>query len=341
MLNNRYIELIARKLSTDITKDEEEILDNWLKLSDENRDTFKMYSLVWSDTKIKRVSKNADNAFAGILHTIQEKETVVREIPQITGKTRSISYLWKGIAAAIIVLTVAVFILRNIGNSEDLQVAQSIQMNEKTLPSGQKMKIFLPDGSTVWLNAESTITYPERFDDEYRVVSLKGEGFFEVKKNPLKPFIVRTENMNVTVLGTTFNVRNYQNEGKTDVALETGKVMIETDGSKDSKYILSPGEGVSMNKKSGRTYKYEVDPKAAYQWKDGVIYFDKANFDEVINKLSRWYGVEFIVDNYRGVEWEYSAEFKNDYLDNILRSISFSQGFKYKLDQNKVTIKFN
>ncbi|MCK5470978.1 MAG: FecR domain-containing protein, partial [Cyclobacteriaceae bacterium] len=213
--------------------------------------------------------------------------------------------------------------------------------NEKSLPCGQKLKIFLPDGSTAWLNAESTITYPERFDTEKRVVTLNGEAFFDVTKDPSKPFIVQTENIDVTVLGTTFNVRNYHNERKTDVALESGEVLVETSGLKEGKYILSPGEGISMNKKSGEIGLYEVDPKSAYQWKDGVIYFNKANFDEVINKLSRWYGVEFIIDNYNGEEWEYSAEFKNDYLNNILQSMSFTKGFKYELDQNKVTIKFN
>jgi ferric-dicitrate binding protein FerR (iron transport regulator) len=341
MNTNRYTELIARKLSTDITEAEEEILDNWLKKSDENQEEFKMYSLVWSDSKIKRVNKNADNVFEGILNTIQEEKIVKLDTTQNQDKIRSISYLWKGIAAAILVLVVAVFVFRNIQNKVTPELVHSIRMHEKSLPSGQKMKIFLPDGSTIWLNAESTITYPERFDNEQRLVTLKGEGFFDVIKNPTKPFIVRTENMDVTVLGTSFNVRNYQSEGKTDVALESGKVMVETSSSKKNKYILSPGEGLSMNNKSGKIGKYEVDPKVAYQWKDGVIYFYKADFDEVINKLSRWYGVEFIIENYKGDEWEYSAEFKNDYLENILKSIGFSKGFEHELDQNIVTIKFN
>lgn len=339
MLNNRYIELIARKLSKDITEAEAEVLDNWLMSSDENQDAFETYSSIWFDTKIKRVSKNSDQVFGGIINAIEENEN--QKIILTEEKTRSISYLWKGIAAAVIIFAVAVFALRNIDKREETQIVKSGTMHQKTLPSGQKMKIFLPDGSTVWLNAESTITYPERFDSETRVVTLKGEGFFDVIKNPSKPFIVQTENMDVTVLGTSFNVRNYQSEGKTDVALESGKVMVETSSVKKNKFILSPGEGLSMNKKSGEVGTYEVDPKLAYQWKDGMIYFNKASFDEVINKLSRWYGVEFFVDNYKGAKWEYSAEFSNDYLDNILKSISFSQGFEYVLDQNKVTIKFN
>ncbi len=339
MLNNRYIELIARRLSKDITEAEAEVLDNWLMSSDENQDAFETYSSIWSDTKIKRVSKNSDKIFGGIINTIEEKEN--QRIILTEEKSRSISYLWKGIAAAILVLVVAVFVLINIQKKIPAELVHSIQMKEKTIPAGQKMKVFLPDGSTVWLNAESSITYPERFDAENRVVTLKGEGFFDVRKNPSKPFIVKTENIDVIVLGTTFNVCDYKNEDKTDVALESGKVLVETSGPKESKYFLSPGDGISVNKESGQVNRYEVDPKATYQWKDGVIYFNKANFDEVINKLSRWYGVEFIIENYKDEKWEYSAEFGNDYLDNILQSISFSQGFEYVLDQNKVTIKFN
>lgn len=340
MDDNRYIELISRKLSSDISQAEEEILSNWLMLSDENQDTFNMYSLIWTDSKIKRVSKNADNVFADILHEIQDENVIDLDTHQNQEKIRSISYLWKGIAAAVVILVVAVFVIRNVENAP-LKEVQSVQMLEKSLPSGQKMKIFLPDGSKVWLNAESTITYPERFDDELRVVTLIGEGYFDVIKDPSKPFVVQTADMDVTVLGTMFNVRNYHNEGKTDVALESGKVMVNTSGSKDSKYILSPGEGICIHKKSGEIDTYEVDPKEAYQWKDGVIYFNKASFKEVINKLSRWYGVEFIVDKNNVEVWEYSAEFNNDYLENILESISFSQGFKYEIDQNRVNIRFN
>lgn len=341
MLNNRYTELIAKKLSGDIDKAEEETLNTWLKASDENQGTFQIYSSIWSDTKIKRVSKNADNVFVGISAAIQEEEIDSHKTYQIQEKTGSLSYVWRGIAAAIVILVVAVFVFLSISNKEELPVAQSIHLIEKSLPSGQKIKIFLPDGSTVWLNAESSISYPERFDDVNRVVTLTGEAFFDVNKDPFKPFIVKTDNMDVTVLGTTFNIRSYHNEGITEVALESGKVLVETSDLKENKYILSPGEGISVNGKLGKTSRYEVDPKSAFQWKDGVIYFNKAGFDEVINKLSRWYGVEFIIENYDGKGWEYSAEFKNDYLNNILQSMSFTKGFKYELDQNKVTIKFN
>jgi len=339
MPNNKYTELIAKKLSGDITKTEEETLNTWLKASDENQDTFRIYSSIWSDTKIKRASENADKVFDGISAAILENEIVGSS--HIPGQSRSISYLWRSIAAAILVLVVSIFILRNIDNKEKQSVTQSIQLIEKSLPSGQKTKIFLPDGSEVWLNAESSLSYPERFDDVSRVVSLKGEAFFNVTKNPLKPFIVKTESMDITVLGTSFNVRCYNNEKITNVALEIGKVLVETSDSKDNKYILFPGEGISVNNKLGKVSRYEVDPKSAFQWKEGLLYFNKADFDEVINELSRWYGVEFIIENYNGEKWEYSAEFKNEYLINVLQSMSFSKGFKYEMDQNKVVVKFN
>ncbi|MCK5281237.1 MAG: hypothetical protein KAK04_21935, partial [Cyclobacteriaceae bacterium] len=104
MHNNRYIELIARKLSTDITKDEEQSLDNWLKSSDENQESFRIYSSIWSDLKIKRISKNSDNVFERISTAIQEEESDGQKTYQIQENTRSISYLWRGIAAAILIL---------------------------------------------------------------------------------------------------------------------------------------------------------------------------------------------------------------------------------------------
>ncbi len=338
---DNYTELIAKKLSGDINKSEEEDLNIWLKTSDENREAFRVYSLIWTDTKIKRVSKSADKVFDGISAAIQEQGNEIVGKYYISRQSASIQYLWKGIAAAVLFLAIAVFVIRSNEDKEELPVAQSIRLIEKSLSVGQKTKLFLPDGSEVWLNAESSLSYPERFDDVNRVVSLIGEAFFNVTKNPLKPFIVKTENMDITVLGTTFNVRCYNNEEIANIALKTGKVLVETSDLKENKYIISPGEGISICRKLGKASRYEVDPKAAFQWKEGLIYFNKADFGEVINKLSRWYGVEFIIENYNGEKWEYSAEFKNEYLSNVLQSMSFSKGFKYEIDQNKVILKFN
>lgn len=339
MLDNKFTELIAKKLSGEIGKDEENALNDWLASSDENREAFNLYHAIWSDMKINRASQNANNVFVGISAAIQKEEKPDKF--HAPGKSRSIAYLWRGIAAAVLILVVALFVFDILNAKEEARIVQSTQMIEKSLSTGQKLKIFLPDGSTVWLNAESSISYPERFNDSSRIVTLKGEAFFDVTKNPNKPFIVKTENMDISVLGTAFNVRNYHNEGKIDVALESGKLLVETSGPIRDKYVLSPGEGISMNEKSGNAAKYSVDPKRAFQWKDGVLYFHKANFDEVINKLGRWYGVEFIVENYNREKWEYSAEFRNDYLSNVLQSMSFTKGFEYVIDQNKVTIKFN
>ncbi len=337
--NNKYTELIAKKLSGNISKSEEETLSIWLSDSKQNQEYFDIHNSLWFDTKVRRLSKNADNIFIGISAAIQEEDVSTESRYQIQERKIRPSYMWKGIAAAIVLLVASVFIFINMDNSKEQPEAQSIQLVKKSLPTGQKMKIFLPDGSTVWLNAESSITYPERFDDVNRMVTLTGEAFFDVNKDSLKPFIVKTQNMDITVLGTKFNVNSYQGE-VTDVALESGKVMISA-GSNETKYLLTPGEGISINGKSGETIRYDVDPKLAYQWKDGMIYFDKADFNEVINKLSRWYGVEFIIENYNGDNWVYSAEFKNDYLNNILHSMSFTKGFQYEIDQNKVKIKFN
>lgn len=341
MLDNRYTELIAKKLSGEITKADMEILEDWLNSSTKNQEEYEIHSSFWSDLKIKRTSNNADNIFVGISAAIHEDEQEKREAHRIPVKSRSLSFLWRGIAATVLVLIVAVFVYKSAINKEELSVAQSTQMIEKSLPIGQKMKIFLPDGSTVWLNAESSISYPKRFADKKRVVTLKGEAFFDVNKDPSKPFIVKTQKMDVIVLGTKFNVRDYDNEEKTDVALESGKVMVETSASSKKKYMLLPGEAISMSKKSGEIEKYKAESKSAFRWKDGVIYFHNTNFDEVISKLSRWYGVEFIIENYDGRKWEYSAEFKNDNLSNILHSMSFTKGFEYEIDQNKVTLKFN
>lgn len=213
----------------------------------------------------------------------------------------------------------------------------------KSTQSGQKLTVFLPDGSRVKLNANSKIEYPETFTGNLRKVKLDGEAFFEVERNVDKPFIVDAGDISTRVLGTTFNIRSYPEEGVTKVILATGKVEVSSNmGDKHQSVTLEPGMKVNYIRKENKiiTAKANLDELL---WKEGVILFDKASRKEVFKTLEKWYGVTFDLSGYENIKdnWDYSARFDNKNLENVLQSISYVKKFSFEIENNKVIIHKN
>ena len=208
--------------------------------------------------------------------------------------TWNIGLISKIAATLLIVITLIYFISNNIDSS--VLENSSIAIIEKQNPPGQKLKIFLPDGSTAWLNAESKISYPEKFSQEKREVTLEGEAFFDVIKNPDQPFIVTAGEISTIVLGTAFNVKAFDNESTTYVALQSGKIKVKIeDDHGNQEFFLEPGLGIRYDRSSHITVVEEFDEDKLLGWKDGVIWFDEADLDEIVSTLSRWYGVQIEV----------------------------------------------
>ncbi|NJN27855.1 MAG: DUF4974 domain-containing protein [Cyclobacteriaceae bacterium] len=340
MRDPKYSELIAKQFLGHTNAKENKIISNWLDRSDEHKKLYREYELIWSKTQINHVATNAEKVYDKISLAINDDKQKYLSHELIPKKFNWSPFVIKAAAAVILFVLVASLTIKYVFTETETVDNNIVSRINKTLPKGQKLKVFLPDGSTAWLNAESSLTFPERFDGSSRIVELDGEAFFSVKKDTLKPFIVRTDQLDVTVLGTTFNVRTYQKESSADVALESGKVLVSMQVKDKEQVFLLPGEGIRIDKTSGEFHKTTIDPLDAYGWKDGVLYFKDATFEQIISKLSRWYGVEIEVQNFDNSEWAYSSEFQNEYLSNVLESMSFSKEFEYKLDQNKVFIKF-
>jgi len=227
----------------------------------------------------------------------------------------------------------------------------------KSTGRGQKATITFSDGSVVKLNAESSISYPESFTDvDSRALKLTGEAFFDVKRNPEKPFTIQTGDLLTTVLGTSFNITAFPEADEIEVTVATGKVQVAQSvkenpelGSESNPKILNlqsaielaPGQQATFNKASNELSMREVNLKQFIAWKDGVIYISKEGYKEVFEKLSRWYGVEFEFANVPSAEWDYSGEFKDMNLDLVLSTIGYAGGFEYQIHGSKVEIEFN
>ncbi|MDN5205027.1 FecR domain-containing protein [Fulvivirgaceae bacterium BMA10] len=215
-----------------------------------------------------------------------------------------------------------------------------IAYTESISPMGQKTTIQLADGSKVKLNASSSLKYPKKFSPETREVYLEGEAFFEVQKNSDRPFIVRTSNITVSVLGTSFNVSAYADNKDISVAVLTGEVMVEnTLDAGNGQLYLEPREMAIYDKDKHITRKTIFDYKEILDWKDGVIHLKDANFQEIVKKLEKWFGVTFDVRREIITEKDFTGRFQNKSLEYILQGLSFSFDFDYEIDGKQIIIK--
>lgn len=207
----------------------------------------------------------------------------------------------------------------------------------KSTTKGQKSTFFLPDGTKVKMNSASSLTFPERFEGPVRKIFLTGEAFFEVNRDTLKPFIVITEQVATKALGTSFNINSYADQQTVKVALVSGSVEVTNN---NGHLILSPGEmAISYNNDSALSKKsYNASILA---WRHDKIYFENANWQEVIHKLEMWYGVNFTIKNQKyNVDKLYNGEFKSLSLDLVLENMSFNKNFEYSIDGKEVLIEF-
>jgi ferric-dicitrate binding protein FerR (iron transport regulator) len=170
---------------------------------------------------------------------------------------------------------------------------QSNVMNQLVIPYGNQSKLILSDNTVVWLNAGSRLVYPTVFDGKTREVLLFGEAFFEVSKNAEKPFIVKTSDVEIKVLGTQFNVSAYVEDKVIQTVLKEGSVEIKQNNASffDSKLVLKPNQMASYSKTTNETQLFEVDANYYALWTKGLLSFDDVDFHRILKKVERFYNI--------------------------------------------------
>jgi len=244
------------------------------------------------------------------------------------------------VAASMALVISTVFIYTKVSEYNSDQVTTQISFQTKSNPQGRKSTIFLKDGSKVILNSESSISYDENFSSGIREINLEGEAFFEVVKNPEKPFVVKSGGVSTIALGTSFNVRNYK-EDNIAVSLVTGKVRVDKEGKSGMDNILMPGEKLIYFREKGQFKKQKYNDYEDLLWKDGILSFKKASISDVVSNLERWYGVEIEITVPSNKKVSYGGVFKDQNLKQVLEAVGFTLNFDYNIDGKKVKIMFN
>lgn len=207
------------------------------------------------------------------------------------------------------------------------------------VPTGQHVEIMLADGSKVWLNSGSTLTFPSKFNGKKRLVELDGEGFFEVKSDKEHPFIVSTSKYQVKAVGTSFNVYDYQDSPQFEAALLNGKVEVTTNAKKSSAVILTPNQRAALCQ--GVLKVKPIENTNNYLWRKGILYFNEPLL-EVFDKLQEYYDVEFQIRNTSLTRKSpyCTGKFRaKDGLEHIIRVLKETNHFDYQIDyENKKII---
>ncbi|MDR1258290.1 MAG: FecR domain-containing protein [Tannerellaceae bacterium] len=198
------------------------------------------------------------------------------------------------------------------------------------VPHGQRAELFLSDGTGIWLNSGTRLTFPTIFANKTREISLDGEGYFKVAKDQSKPFIVHAGRYDVNVLGTEFNVKSYIKNNYFEVSLLEGSVNIE---SKDQPSLrLMPNETAYLS--DGRLTKGAINDFNYFKWREGLICFEKENLASLFKKLELYYDIQIVTNNEQLAGWSYTGKFRTrDGIEHVLRVLQLRHDFQYTKDE--------
>ena len=211
------------------------------------------------------------------------------------------------------------------------------EKNTLMVPLRGEYRLVLGDGTKVWLNSASSLNYPVQFAEKERCVELDGEAYFEVTPDPERPFIVKSGGVQTRVLGTAFNFSAYRGENASTITLLTGKVAVSAPG--HAERVLLPGQQLKYDAENRKTVIKEVDAEDFVVWKDGLFLFNDCGLEEIIPRLSRWYGVTFHYDREKFGDLKFYIKTRRyEDIGTILNLLKLTENVTYSIEGNEVTL---
>ncbi|MDP4132337.1 MAG: FecR family protein, partial [Bacteroidota bacterium] len=377
MKEDRFWLLVSLKLTGEASTEEMDELNAMLGVQPGMSLKLDILENIWKE-KHEGLLANRDDAFNKHLQRLSShlsapilkydtEESRINKKPVAANRPDRKYLRWvfsSSVAAAVLVSFVLYYPGGNIKKTY-----QGIAQNTVSTKPGSKSKIQLPDGTEVWLNADSKITYNENFLGASREVQLTGEAYFNVAKDKAHPFIIHTHSIDLKVLGTAFNVRSYANERNTETSLICGSLEVTLRDNPDKKIILKPNEKLMVQNDDfslarGKTGQDRPAPEIAdperkegttmilgkvhFEKKDSLpvetlwvknkLAFDNETLENVALKIERWYDVKIAITDERLKSNEYHAVFDDESLEQVMDALSSTGNFKYTVNKKEVTI---
>lgn len=331
----KYIdELIANYLTGGLDENNLSELKAWIAASAENETYFIQQREVWFSAVSREAAsiynKNkAFDTFRERIHSSKKEQKPFRQGFRL-------SAMWR--YAAVVAVIIAVGYLsywRGEVNVKDTFADISVEA-----PLGSKTKLYLPDGTLVWLNAGSRMTYSQGFGVDNRKVELEGEGYFEVTRNEKIPFYVKTKDLQLRVLGTKFNFRDYPEDHEVVVSLLEGKVELNNMLKSEKEAFLAPDERAILNKSNGLMTVESVAASNASQWTDGYLFFDEELLPDIAKELERSYNVKIHIANDSLNNFRFYGNFvrREQNIQEVLDALASTEKIQYKIEERNITI---
>ncbi|MDR1331004.1 MAG: DUF4974 domain-containing protein [Tannerella sp.] len=323
-------ELILSSLSGDLDSDGMAGLKEWLDASPENRIYLQAIREIWLASGAIEHARRFDKHLAC-------KHFLARASGRRKTARRAVRYVSAAAATLALLLIVSYASYRRGGEQLMSRFADVVI----EVPLGARTKMYLPDGTLVWLNAGSRITYSQGFGVSDRNVGLTGEGYFEVTGNAALPFLVKTDELTVSVLGTRFDFSNYPENEEAIVSLIEGKVQVNNLMNVNETQYISPDEKVFLNKKTGRMRILSRKMRPSAEWTSGYLRFDDELLPDIVKTLERSYNVKISIAD-KSLE---TARFHSDFsrqeqsIEEILRLLESTEKLTYTVEGKEIILR--
>lgn len=325
----RMDELIASYLNGGLDKSSLEELKKWMAASSENERYFMQRQEIWfSAIDEGKNLYNKEKAFDAFKARVEATQVVRKKVHPML--------LWR--YAAVVALLVTFSALSFWQGGE--RVKDSFAQIVVEAPLGSRSKLFLPDGTMVWLNAGSRMSYSQGFGVDDREVQLEGEGYFEVTHNQKIPFLVGTKDLQVRVVGTKFNFRNYPQDAEAVVTLEEGKVALKNLMHREREVMLAPNERVILNKTDGKMWVEKATATNALQWTMGYLFFDEEMLIDIAAELERSYHVKIKIaeDSLKGFRFYGNFVRQEQSIREVLDVLSSTGKIRYTIEDRDIIL---
>lgn len=334
MEETTILSLLQKYIKDQCTEQELRTLLHWLKSSDNPADLDLVIQPLWNaiDQNMARPDQERENELrkevSSLLSTIKQgsktSNTGVRSKNRLNGFYR--------IAAILIVAFSVTFGLLKVIDRPQSEITYI----EKTSAKGEKKNIRLADGTHIILNSGSNLRIPSDFNHQDRLIELEGEGFFNVTSNPDKPFIIKSGNAQVRVLGTSFDFKSYKEDEFIKLTVSTGKVRVNVTDL-DLQLSVFPNEHLSVNKVDGSMKKETIGENNYIKWIQGSLYFNKEPIREVIKTINRTYNRKVVLQC-RNCDYKITGTHDNKSIEAVIEAICFTTGLHSREEGEKIIL---
>lgn len=331
--NIQYWDLIAKHYANECTKEETKLLNQWLEQSEENKSLFEQ---IKKDQQIINMNQsmdkiNVDSAWNKLKSRIVEDEQQINFVARDRGEKFKLYRVLKYAAMVILVAGLG-FVSTKIYQDTFGYYSNT----EFTAQNETSNEIILPDGTTVFLNADSELKYPDQFSGNQRKVKLEGEAFFDVTKNTEMPFIIETQKAEIRVLGTSFNVNTRLTDKEVEVYVESGLVELTIKKGNKKKLLVDPGN-VGIISKNEISKEKNTDHNIL-AWKTKNIVFKEDKLGTVINTLNRIYHVDIQYTNDEILNYKLTSTFKNQDIESVIEVICVTFNLKVDYHEDEIIL---